>query len=251
MGEYVVLDGSNSKKGKSEFTTIGGGGSTGGSTIKKISKAETQAKNLKSKLNNYSTKILEVKEQLSRMMKGTNGNAYWQGDNAADWYLSAIKQLNKMMGNYNNSYGEFEDFAILLDKGKTKSKYKGKGGAALKALVASRRGTTYTAGIKYKNMDRERMSLTLPPTVSRDATNDDQNKESYRAYNNVKTALRDLSKICDSISKNWEDVAVNTKGTMHTDAKKRAKYIIERRREIDNTINNLESSYIGDIIFSR
>lgn len=226
-------------------------GSTKGSTIKKLSKAESQVKDLKTLLNTYSTQILEVKNAINEMMKGNGSDSYWQGDLAADWYIDAINQVNKMIGNYNRSYNEFEDLAILIERGKKKGKFKGCGKAAMKAILAGCTGSEYTSGIKHKNMDKEKMSTTLPATVSRDAVNDDQTKESFSKYNAMKYALTNLSRNCDSMSRKWDEVAENTKGTMHSDAKARSTYIIKRRNEIDAAMNNLETSYIGDIIFSR
>lgn len=222
-----------------------------GSTIKKMTTAKRQVGDLKKDLNNYSAKLIEAKDALNTMMKGDGTDAYWQGEAAAKWYQNAIQKINKMMGNYNNSYDEFVDYAKVIDKAETKRKFKGSGKAAIKALVAQANGSQYTSGTKYKNMDKEKISATLPGTVNTDTVNDDQTKASYRSYLKLVNALNSLINICNTMKTDWSNIANNTKGTMHTDAGKRNKYMDNRKKEIESCRDSLTQDYIGDILFSR
>lgn len=216
-----------------------------GSTIKKLSKAKTQVNNLSTYMKNYSSKIDTVVDELNKMMKGGANGAYWQGQNAYDWYANAIRRINSMIDNYAHSYNEFEDFAAMYDKAYAKSKTKN----LSKGLLARFDGTSFTNGV-LKNKDNKRISG-VPGTVDTDSANDDQTRESYSAYNTMKTAFKNLSSYCDKMSKVWTNVANNTTGTMNSDAKKRSKALETRKKTIDDCLNSLETEYIGDLLFSR
>lgn len=222
-----------------------------GSTIRKMSKAKNQVQDLKKDLNKFSTELINAKNALNAMMKGNGTDAYWQGEAAVQWYSSAIKYINKMMGNYNHSYDEFADYAKMLDKAETKRKFKGQGKLAIKALAANATGSKYTQGCKYKNMDKEKISTSLPSTVSADAVNDDQTRESFRTYISLKNALTNLMNVCEVMKTDWNNIAANTKGSMHNDAKTRNKAMGNRKSEVKSCANQIEEQYLGDILFSR
>ena len=221
-----------------------------GSSIKKMSKANNQIDALKTNLNKFSTSVIAAKTSLNAMMKGNGTNAYWQGESAAHWYRDAITSLNKIMDNYRNSYKEFLHFAIVIEKAEIKRKYRGQGKMAIKALLQGADGSKHAKGVKFSDMSKEKLPGTLPNTVSEDAVNDDQTKESYKQYNKLCTELRNLTKVCDSLINNWNDVRTNTTGEMNTSAKKRSQLMNNKKKDIQACLDNLEQNYIGDILFS-
>ena len=221
-----------------------------GSTIKKMSTAKKQVADLNKDMQKYSTKIIEAILELNDMMKGDGTNAYWQGEAAVNWYNQAITKINKMIDNYNKSYKEFSDYAKVIDKAETKRKYKGQGKMAIKALVEQATGSSYTQGV-VSNMDNNRMSTTLPTTVSADAVNDDQTKASYTKYQALLSTLAQLKSVCERMENDWISVANNTTGKMHTDANNRNTHMKNRKSEIEECSRQLESEYIGDLLFSN
>lgn len=213
-------------------------------TVKSLKKAKTQINSLKTKMQNYAKKIESLQQSLSSMMKGDGTNAYWQGQNAYDWYSSCSKSLNSIIGNYKHSYEEFADFCAVYDKADAKSNYKGK---LNKMLLSRFNGATYTAGVN-KDMDRCKIT-TIPSTVNVDSSNDDATINSYRCYCSLKESLEQLSSTANSMTNKWAEISQNTTGKMSRDAKNRAKYMHERKKTIDSCKQVLETNYIGDILF--
>lgn len=215
-----------------------------GSKVKSVKKGKTQITDLKTHMKSYASKIDVVSDELKKMMKGNGTDAYWQGANAYDWYTMAYTYLNKIVGNYKNSYNEFADYATLYARAKAKSNEKIK-----KSTLKLIDGTTFTTGVK-KNVDSKKIT-SIPATVNKDASNDDQNTSSYATFRKMKDALNSLVSITNKLSNDWKNVAANTTGKMHSDAANRQKYMNNRKGEISRTLRELDENYIGDMLFSR
>lgn len=220
------------------------------SKIKSIKKAKKQISDLVTKINEFSVSLLNAKNTLNDMMKGNGTDAYWQGQSAVDWYTSAVTSINKMMNNYNNSYRELEDYAIILERALTKADLKGLTKAVRKKYLSTCTGEQYLKSVKYKNLDKEKFSGNLPATVSSDVANDDQNRASYTAYLKLKNSFQSLEGISDNLIALWRDVQSNTSGKMNTDASKRVTTMNNRKKEITTAKNSLEENYVGDMLFS-
>lgn len=220
-----------------------------GSKIKSMKKAKAQIDDMKKKMNSYSKKIEECCTNLSNMMKGNGTDAYWQGQNATDWYTKAIKYMNSIIDNYKHSYDEFADYAKIYDRASVKGNLKGLTKATMKSVLAKYDGSQYVSGVK-KNMDNKKFT-TLPATVKSDTVNDDQTRESYRCYTTLKKSFEELVTVCEQMKTSWSNIKSNTTGTMNSDASKRASYMTARKKNINVCIDDLETNYIGDILFSR
>lgn len=220
-----------------------------GSKIKSIKKAKTQLGSMKTQMRSYAEKLINAKDTLNTMMKGNGTDAYWQGQSAVEWYTSAIASINKMMDNYKNTYNEFRDYAVLVEKAKTKAELKGLSKALRQKYVAQCTGSTFTSGVK-RDLANEKISPTLPATVNADVANDDQTRQSFSAYIRLKNSLTGLQGICEKINVTWQNAAANTSGKMNSDANTRAKQIAARKKEIAAAASRLEENYVGDMLFS-
>lgn len=221
-----------------------------GSKIKSLKKAKTQVKELKTKMTKYASYIDSISNQLAVMMKGNGTDSYWQGAVAQAWYTKAIgsKGLSGIIGNYANSYREFSQYAVKIEKADVKASLKGAKKSSIKTFLAKCDGSSYTNGVA-KNKDDKRIAA-IPATVNADSVNDDQTRESYRSYMSLRDSLDQLIQNSSSIIKLWNEVASNTTGKMSDDAKKRASTMQTRKKQISTLREELEEEYIGDILFS-
>ena len=219
-----------------------------GSTVKDPKgKGKTYAKDLRTHMISYGNKIDSVNSALKAIMKGNGSDAYWQGETAYDWYDKARLYLNKIIGNYKNSYNEFEDYTDLFARALAKSS---KGGKKLsKSVLKLIDGDEYRKGVK-KNKENKKIT-SIPATVKKNMANDDQTTSAMTAYKNMKNALNDLLTVTGKLSTDWTNIAKITTGKMKTDAGHRQKYMGNRKKEIKQTLDDLETDWLGDMLFDR
>jgi len=221
-----------------------------GSKIKSLKKAKTQASNLKKLMTSYGSYIDAINSQLANMMRGNGTDSYWQGAVANEWYTKAIgtKGLAGIVAHYNNCYREFSQYAVKIEKADVKGSLKGAKKSAIKTFLAKCDGSSYTNGVAKSKDDKKIAAVS--PTVNVDAVNDDQTRESYKAYMSLRDSLDQLIANSDKIIKLWNEIAANTTGKMSSDAKTRATTMQTRKKQISTLREELEEEYIGDILFS-
>ena len=225
--------------------TVGARMSTG-SSVKSLSKARQQLSNLKRDLMKVDGYIDELNANINKMMIGDGTASYWEGQSGYDWFQSAISKLNNVINYYRLSYAEFEDYAQLTQRAETKAQ-KGITKAAWKLLKNNIDGSKYTAGVKTNKDDK--IINAVSATVHTDASNDDQSRAAYNAFTALRTTYRNISSMFSQIGNEWQQVAANTKGEMHSDAIKRYNASNRKRTDADKMLNDLETSFIGDMLF--
>lgn len=217
-----------------------------GSSIKSLSKARQQLSNLKTDLKKVDGYIDELNTNINKMMIGDGTASYWEGQSGYDWFDSAISKLNNIINYYRLSYAEFEDYAQLTQRAEKKAE-RGITKAAWKLIKNTIDGSKYTAGVKTNKDDK--IINAVSATVHTDASNDDQTRAAYNAFTALKSTYRNISFMFDQIGNEWQQVAANTKGQMHSDAIKRYKASIRKQRDADKMLNALDTAFIGDMLF--
>lgn len=221
-------------------------GTSQGSSIKHLTKAEQQLRNLKTDLKKVDGYIDELNTNINKMMTGDGTASYWEGQTGYNWFNSAIKKLNGIIQYYRYSYDEFADYAELTHRAKMKSK--GNFNKQTWKLVKDTfNGSIYTGGVK-KNKDDKKINA-VSATVHIDAANDDQSRAAYQAFCELKNTYRNISSTCTQIANEWQQVAANTKGQMHRDANKRYNATNLRKNQTDMMLNDLDTAFIGDMLF--
>lgn len=213
-----------------------------GSKIKKVTQAKSDTKKLAGQLNQFADNISTTRNQLQEMMNGDGTYAYWDGKAAHDWYDSAISYLNKMCGNYDNSYKIFEKLAKKVDSAE------GKKVSKKKSFLARFDGSVYTNIVKNKSLASLKLTG-VPATIHDDSSTDDNTKTAYKCYIKLKQALVDLADYTNKMNKTWESIKNNTEGDLKKNADGRITHLDEREKEIKSVANKLEEEFIGDVLF--
>lgn len=79
--------------------------------IKKISAMEKNLTNVNTRLKNLYGDLKQVHDSLDSFIRGDGTTAYWNGTDAQEWFVKAIKNHNNNIVDYQSAY----TFASTMD----------------------------------------------------------------------------------------------------------------------------------------
>lgn len=219
------------------------------SEIKKVGKAQKNfgaltGDTLNAALHDFDVSVSEYNAALKKFMTGYEGAAFWQGEDAYDWFSDAIDVLNALCRNYEDFYFCAEQYAKLLVKAEALKK--NKGSKLTQALLNS---------LPYKhklngctpNIDTYKIQSVIG--VDKDRVTAMKTEEAKNTFKSMKKALEKASASCTKMGRVWASIAENTKGGIKNFATTRAQNRCTGRvQDITMVIADL-SDYSFDLLF--
>lgn len=211
-----------------------------GSSIKSLAVCENQVMDLRADMITYSKYIADYEHAIKDMWSGNGSGAvgcsYWNGENAYEWFDSAVKEFNNLVSNYNNNYAAFKSFTKTYVKSWNKAK------------KSKKSQDTYTNGVT------QTLSVLpgVPQTVNKDSSSDTQEDiaGARKAFTNLNSALTNMISILSGMMDGWNNVKTNTTGDLQDRAIKRYDYTLNHRNRLSAAQEDFVSKYSMDTIFS-